>query len=111
MSEGAPPLGLRRVYAQAVISNVCNLKIAIFFLAYLPQFANRSAEVGVALQLLFLGLAFALITWALFSVVAYFSGALGGWLRRRPKVANVLGWLTGGVLVGLGLRLGWPESR
>ena len=65
----------------------------------------------MALQLLVLGLTFALATWAIFSVVAYFSGALGGWLRRRPKMANGLSWLTGGVLVGLGLRLAWPERR
>ena len=110
-SEGTPLLGLRRVYAQGVISNVVNPKIAVFFLAYLPQFATPSATGAVALQLLVLGLAFALATWVIFSVVAYFSGALGGWLRRRPKMANGLSWLTGGVLVGLGLRLAWPERR
>ena len=110
-SGSAPHLGLRSVYSQAVVSNVFNPKIAIFFLAYLPQFANRSAEVGVALQLLLLGLAFAFVTLALFSVVAYFSGALGGWLKRRPRAADSLSWLTGGVLVALGLRLAWPESR
>ncbi len=106
-----PALGLRSVYGQAVVSNVFNPKIAVFFLAYLPQFANRVAEIGVTLQLLLLGLAFALSTWTLFSFVAYFSGALGGWLRHRPRAANGLSWLTGGVLVGLGLRLAWPERR
>ncbi len=110
-SEGTPPLGMRSVYGQAVLSNVFNPKIAVFFLAYLPQFADPSATGGVALQLLVLGLAFALMTWAIFSVVAYFSGALGGWLRRRPRMANGMSWLTGGVLVGLGLRLAWPERR
>ena len=65
----------------------------------------------MALQLLLLGLAFAILSWALFSFVAYFSGTLGGWLRRRPRAATGLSWLTGGVLVGLGLRLAWPERR
>ena len=103
--------GLRHVYGQAVISNVFNPKIAIFFLAYLPQFADRSAGISVTLQLLGLGLAFAFITWVIFSIIACFSGALGGWLRRRPRIANGLSWLTGGVLIGLGLRLAWPERR
>ncbi len=110
-SEGAPHLGTRSVYAQAVLSNVFNPKIAVFFLAYLPQFADPSANGGVALQLLVLGLTFALMTWTIFSAIAYCSGALGSWLRRRPRVANGLSWLTGGVLVGLGLRLAWPERR
>lgn len=51
------------------------------------------------------------MTWATFSVVAYFSGSLGGWSRSRPRMANVLSWLTGGVLVGLGLRLALSERR
>jgi len=108
---GTPPVGLRRVYAQAVASNVFNPKIAVFFLAYLPQFTDRSAASGVAPQLLVLGLVFAAMTLAAFSAVALLSGALGGWLRSRPRLANGLGWLTGGVLVSLGLRLALPERR
>ncbi len=105
----AAPVGLGSVFTQAVASNVLNPKIAVFFLAYLPQFADPSA--GAAPQLLVLGLAFALLTWAVFSVVAFFSGGLGGWLWSRPKVASGLGWLTGSVLICLGLRLALPECR
>lgn len=108
---GAPSLGLRRVYGQALLSNIFNPKIAVFFLAYLPQFAGPSSGGAVTLQLLVLGLIFASMTWVIFVVFAYFSGALGSLLRRRPRTANVLSWLTGGVLVGLGLRLAWPERR
>ncbi|MGH3144654.1 MAG: LysE family translocator [Rubrobacter sp.] len=106
----APPIGLRSVFAQAVLSNVMNPKIAVFFLAYLPQFANPSAA-GTAPRLLALGLAFALLTWVVFSAIALFSGGLGGWLRGRPRVAGGLGWLTGSVLICLGLRLALPERR
>lgn len=87
-----------------------NPKIAVFFLAYLPQFANPASG-SVTLQLLALGLAFALMTWAVFSILAHFSGTLGGWLRGRSKFAGALGWLTGGVLVTLGLRLALSERR
>lgn len=108
---GASPLSLHRVYGQAILSNVFNPKIAVFFLAYLPQFVGPSTGSAVALQLLTLGLIFAFATWVIFSIIAYFSGALGSLLRRRPRTASVLSWLTGGVLVGLGLRLAWPERR
>ena len=70
-----------------------------------------SAAGGAALQLLALGLTFALLTWMLFSVLGYFSGGLGNWLRSRPGYANVLRWLTGGILVGLGLRLAFSDRR
>ncbi|MDQ3659071.1 MAG: LysE family translocator [Actinomycetota bacterium] len=108
LAEGTPRVGLRSVFAQAVVSNVLNPKIAVFFLAYLPQFADAG---GTALQLLVLGLTFALLTWVIFSAIALFSGTLGAWLRTRPKLAGGLGWLTGGVLVGLGLRIALSDRR
>ena len=110
LAEGRPRVGLRSVFAQAVASNVLNPKIAVFFLAYLPQFADANAG-STALQLLALGLTFALLTWMIFSAIALFSGTLGVWLRTRPKIAGGLGWITGGVLVGLGLRLAFAERR
>ena len=90
---------------------ITNPKTFIILAAVLPQFADRSSAGGVAPQLLALGLAFATMTWAIFSVVALLSGALGGWMRSRPRIANGLSWLTGGMLVALGLRLALPERR
>lgn len=40
LPPGQTPIGLRKVFVQAVVSNVLNPKIAVFFLAYLPQFAD-----------------------------------------------------------------------
>lgn len=110
LDRGTSSVGLRSVFTQAVASNVLNPKIAVFFLAYLPQFADPAAG-GTALQLLALGLAFALMTWMIFSSIALFSGTLGTWLKARPRLAGGLAWLTGGVLVGLGLRLAFAGRR
>jgi threonine/homoserine/homoserine lactone efflux protein len=104
------PIPLRRVFTQAVASNVLNPKIAVFFLAYLPQFADPATG-GTALQLLALGLAFALLTLAIFSAIAVFSGTIGSGLRTRPRLAGGLGWLTGCVLIFLGLRLALQDRR
>ena len=101
-------LRLGGVFAQGVASNVMNPKIAVFFLAYLPQFADPATG-GMAPQLLVLGLAFALLTWLVFSVLGYFSGSLGDLLSRRPRFSDALRWLTGGVFIALGLRLALPE--
>ena len=96
-------------------SNVLNPKIAVFFLAYLPQFADPTTG-GTALQLLALGLDFALLTLAIFSAIAAFSGTIGSWPRTRPRLAGGLlagglGWLTGCVLISLGLRLALQDRR
>ena len=110
VGRGERQIPPRRVFTQAVASNVLNPKIAVFFLAYLPQFADPETG-GTALQLLALGLVFALLTLAIFSAIAVFSGTVGVWLRDRPKFATGLGWLTGGVLILLGLRLALQERR
>ena len=110
LPRGSSYPGMRSVFVQAVASNVLNPKIAVFFLAYLPQFADPSAG-ATAPRLLALGLTFALLTWVIFSGIALFSGTLGVWLRTRPRLASSLGWLTGGVLVSLGLRLAFSERR
>ena len=102
----APAVGLGSVFAQGVVSNVLNPKIAIFFLAYLPQFAGPGAS---GIHLLALGLAFAMLTWVVFSVLGYFSGSLGDRLASRPGYAKALGWFTGGIFVALGLRLAVTE--
>lgn len=110
LPQGAAPVGLWSVFVQAVASNVLNPKIAVFFLAYLPQFAGPASG-GTAPRLLALGLTFALLTWVIFSVIALFSGTFGEWLRTRPRIGAYLGWATGSVLIGLGLRLALPERR
>ncbi|HEV2742978.1 MAG TPA: LysE family translocator [Rubrobacter sp.] len=102
------PMGLGKVFTQAVASNVLNPKIAVFFLAYLPQFTDPATG-GTAIQLLTLGLTFALLTLAIFGALAVFSGTVGSWLRTRPKLAGGLGWLTGAVLISLGLRLAFQD--
>ena len=80
---------LGSVFSQAVASNVRKSKLALFFLAFLPQFADPTAG-DVAQQLLVLGLTFALLTWLTFSALGYASGSLGSWLISRPKLADGL---------------------
>jgi threonine/homoserine/homoserine lactone efflux protein len=105
----APTLRLKKLFLQGVASNVLNPKIALFFLAFLPQFVSPASG-NAALQMLVLGLIFTILALLVFNVIAYFSGTLGGWLGKKPALANGLRWLTGSVLVGLGLRLALPNQ-
>lgn len=101
---------LATVFRQGVLSNVLNPKVALFFLAFLPQFVGPAAG-AMGLQMLGLGAAFTLMGLVVLSVVALCSGALGEWLVDRPTFAGTLRWLTGSVLVGLGLRLAVPGRQ
>ncbi|CAN5582302.1 LysE family translocator [soil metagenome] len=103
-----PKAGLWKVFFQGVASNVLNPKIALFFLAFLPQFVHPATG-SAASQMLALGLTFTLLALVIFNVIAYFSGTLGEVLGKKPAFANALRWFTGSVLVGLGLRLALPN--
>lgn len=89
-------------------SNVLNPKVALFFLAFLPQFVNPAAG-SVVSQMLLLGGVLALLGLLFLSVIAYFSGSLGDCIGSRRGFSNALRWFTGSILVGLGLRLAFSK--
>jgi threonine/homoserine/homoserine lactone efflux protein len=99
-----PAAQLRQYFIKGLTMNLLNPKVAVFFLAFLPQFVNPGTS-GIALRLVVLGLVFALLSVVVFSAIALFSGHLGARLGSNPRYATALRWLTGCVLVGLGLRL------
>jgi threonine/homoserine/homoserine lactone efflux protein len=100
----------RRMYLQGMLTNVLNPKVALFFVAFLPQFVDQHSG-AVALHMLLLGVLFAAMGLSYLLLVAGLSGSLGQFLHRRPAWANRLRWLTGSVMIGLGLRLALPDRR
>jgi threonine/homoserine/homoserine lactone efflux protein len=106
----ASPFSPQRMYLQGMLTNVLNPKVALFFIAFLPQFVDPHTP-SFALSMLTLGLIFALLTVCYLTLVGTLSGALGGALLSRPRIAGAIRWVSGGVLIGLGLRLLMPERR
>ena len=97
-----------QVFRQGLFTNVLNPKVALFFLAFLPQFVSPAAG-SVPLQMLLLGLIFMLQAVIIFCVIGYFSGGIGGYLLARPRIARSFDWLTAGVFASLGIRLALAE--
>ncbi|MEQ9040146.1 MAG: LysE family translocator [Silicimonas sp.] len=95
---------LSQLYRRGIVMNITNPKVAIFFLAFLPQFADPSAGPLVP-QLLGLGCLFILATILVFGLVAWSAGFLGEWLKRSPTAQLVLNRIAALVFVGLALRL------
>ena len=79
---------LRRVYAQGVVVDAFNPKVALFFLAFLPQFIDPDAA-HPALQIGLLGLAFVAIALVLDLGWALIADAAGGLLRRSRRFLRV----------------------
>jgi threonine/homoserine/homoserine lactone efflux protein len=107
-AQQLPSETLSNIFRQGVITNVLNPKVALFFLAFLPQFVDARRG-SVALQILFLGVVFNLGGTLVNLGVAYAGGTLGDLLRRSPRFALVQKWFTGMVFIGLGARLAWQR--
>ncbi|MEK9723270.1 MAG: LysE family translocator [Rhodospirillaceae bacterium] len=100
----APPLTSSALFRRGIVMNVTNPKVAIFFLAFLPQFADTAlGPVGV--QIIVFGALFIAATLLIFGGVAWGAGFLGDFLRASPCVQRIMNAVAGVVFVGLAVRL------
>jgi threonine/homoserine/homoserine lactone efflux protein len=98
----------RKLYFRGIIMNITNPKVSIFFLAFLPQFANP-ARGPISIQMLLLGAVFILSTILIFGGIALLAGTLGQWLNRSDRVQKAMNRLAGTVFVALALKLATAE--
>lgn len=95
----------KRAFMESVTVEVLNPKTALFFLAFLPQFADPTASFAVWLQLLILG-TFVNIAFSSADICCVvFSNALVARLKRSARAQKLLQRLGGAVLVGLGVNM------
>ena len=92
------------MYRRGIIMNVTNPKVSLFFLAFLPMFADE-ARGAIAWQIVIFGLVFQLATLLVFGGVALAAGRLGDWLRQRPGVQRAMNRIAGLVFVVLAASL------
>lgn len=96
-----------KLFKEGVISSTLNPKLALFFMAFLPQFVSKGSDTFS--QMLLLGLLFALISLPILITVAVLSAKFGNIITGNQSVARRVGKITGAVLIGLGLRLAFAK--
>lgn len=97
-----------QTYARGVVMNVTNPKVAIFFLAFLPQFANPQAG-NVPWQIAQLGAVFGLAALLTFGLIAWFAARFGEVFKRSARAQIALNRTAALVFVGLAARLALSE--
>jgi threonine/homoserine/homoserine lactone efflux protein len=101
---GAQRKPLWQMYVRGIEMNLTNPKVALFFLAFLPQFTSP-ARGSMVLQMLTLGALFIVCALVSFAVIASLAGSLSQWLQRSRDGQTVLNRVAGGVFVALALKL------
>lgn len=104
------PRSLGRLFLDGALTNIANPKIAVFYLAFLPQFVTPASKNPTA-ALFVLGTTFAALTFLIKGPLAVCAGHLSRWVRRRPGVLSWLYRTSGAVLIGLGVSLALEDRR
>ncbi|MFC8719507.1 LysE family translocator [Kitasatospora sp. NPDC057198] len=107
-ATGAEPgtggLSGRRAFFRGLLTNLVNPKMVTFTIAFLPQFVDPRLG-RVWLQFVILGAVFVGLEFLVDGTVGVLAGRIGNWLGRRRAARRRLDVATGGVFIGLGVRL------
>ena len=96
--------GQRNVFTQGIITNVFNPKAIVSFMAFLPQFVDLKIANPIW-QFTSLGLILSLMAVTWFGVIGYFAGSFGSIIRKSQIIQNWIKYLSGSIMIMLGLRL------
>jgi threonine/homoserine/homoserine lactone efflux protein len=107
-SDRSAPLG--HAFRQGAIVQVLNPKVALFFLAFLPQFVDPAVGPSAA-QMALLGAVFVVLALLTDGMYALLAGTLGDWLRRSSSARRGLRRVSGAVYIGLGATAAVSGSR
>jgi threonine/homoserine/homoserine lactone efflux protein len=116
--NGRPPFqvnklaidGARKLFAMGFITNLLNPKIAMLYLALLPQFIDPAAG-NVLTQSLALGFTQIVISVTVNASIALVAGSIALFLARRPTWLLVQRWLMGTALAGLAMKMALESRR
>ena len=97
-----PPLPLSRLVTDGVLVSVLNPKIAVFFLAFLPQFVEPGRG-PLPQQILLLGLLYVALALVTDGAYALLAGSLRHWLSGRVMRGPLPRYVSGSLYLGLGL--------
>jgi len=101
-------ISLAVIFRQAVLINALNPKVALFFLALLPQFVSPATEFPAG-AFLFLGLVFAINGTVVNIIFAYFAAGISKKIQATETVQRLLKSLAGALFLAFGIRLAFTS--
>ena len=100
----------KSVFIKGLLSNVLNPKVALFFLAFLPQFISNKSE-NFGFQIIILGILFAFFALFFLLLIGYSAQKIGSLLLEKKYIGNKLRWVSGSILILIGLQLAFVKQN
>jgi RhtB (resistance to homoserine/threonine) family protein len=104
VSDKMEQVNLKNIFVSGVITNVLNPKVALFFIAFLPQFVDKNYE-NPALSFLILGLVFDLTGTLWLMLLAAFSSKMTNKIKQNIHIKTWIDRVAGAIFIFLGLKL------
>lgn len=104
------PKSARRAFAESIVVELLNPKVAIFFIAFLPQFVDPAGSLPIWLQSLILGVIVNLAFSSADLVTVFAASAVVRRLKKSGTAERFARWIGGGLLIGLGIKLGFEKT-
>lgn len=103
LSDGEK-IDLKKIYTQGILTNVLNPKVALFFIAFLPQFINPHQTSG-PLSFIILGVTFMTTggVWCLF--LAYTASEMTKKMRKNVRIFQIMQKISGLIFIGIGIKM------
>jgi len=100
---------LSNIFFQGFLTNVLNPKVALFFLAFVPQFIAMDYP-NKALSFIFLGVIFNINAMIWCHLLAWSSSSIGGKLKHNQRLTTYLTKFTGGLFLFFGIKLAMSKQ-
>lgn len=99
-----------KIYRDGIITNVLNPKVALFFIAFLPQFINPSLKSSI-LPFFTLGMTFITTGLIWYLILVSFSSAIFTKLKKNNKTETIINRICGITLIGLGIKVALTNRK
>ena len=106
--EDVPAFSPGNLYRRGILMNLTNPKVSLFFMAFLPQFADPRRG-SMMLQFFQLGGIFIMATILVFGLISFIAGGVGEKFSNSPLAQKIVNRIASAVFVGLALKLALSE--